>query len=123
MMGWQESLEPYVHHFIDVVFNYQISRQADISYFLDYYKENKEKIALQMPEADAAIKIMTIHKSKGLEFPVVIIPKLDFKIAIYNHSKFLIEAEDKIIYESASLKSPIKEIVTFTEKELEYLYC
>ena len=118
MMGWQESLEPYVHHFIDVVFNFQISKQTDITYFLDYYKENKEKIALQMPEADAAIKIMTIHKSKGLEFPVVIIPKLDFKLAIFNHSKFLIEVKDKIIYETGSLKSPIEEIVTFTENEL-----
>lgn len=118
MMGWQESFEPYIHHFIDVVFNFQISRQTDITYFLEYYKENKEKIALQMPEAEGAIKIMTIHKSKGLEFPVVIIPKLDFNLTIYNNSKFLIEAKDKIIYETTNLKSPIQEIATFTENEL-----
>ena len=119
MMDWQETQEPYVHHFIDVVFNYQISRQADIGYFLEYYKENKAKIALQMPEADAAIKIMTVHKSKGLEFPVVIIPKLDFSTSIHPSSKFLVEASGKLIYGNASSKSIIPEIAAFSINELE----
>jgi ATP-dependent exoDNAse (exonuclease V) beta subunit len=123
MMDWQETQEPYVHHFIDVVFNYQISRQADIGFFLEYYKDNKAKIALQMPEADAAIKIMTVHKSKGLEFPVVIIPKLDFSTSIHKNSKFLIEASGKLIYGNASPSSIIPEIAAFSlnEKELTFL--
>jgi ATP-dependent exoDNAse (exonuclease V) beta subunit len=122
MMDWNETQEPYIHHFIDVVFNYQISRQADIGYFLEYYKDNKAKIALQMPEADAAIKIMTVHKSKGLEFPVVIIPKLDFSTSIHPSSKFLVEASGKLIYGNASSKSIVPEIAAFSLNELELTF-
>ena len=118
MINWEETQEPYVHHFIDVVFNYQATHLADISYFLDYYKENKAKIALQMPETDAAIKIMTIHKSKGLEFPVVIIPTLDFNISIHPNSKFLVGAGGKLIYGNVSASSKIPEILAFGENEL-----
>ena len=122
MMDWKETQEPYIHHFIDVVFNYQISRQADIGYFLEYYKDNKAKIALQMPEADAAIKIMTVHKSKGLEFPVVIIPKLDFSTSIHPSSKFLVEASGKLIYGNASSNSIIPEIAAFSLNELDLTF-
>ena len=121
-MGWEETKDPYVHHFVDIVFNYQSNRQADIKFFLEYFEENKNKIALLMPETESAVKIMTIHKSKGLEFPVVILPQLDLSIKINNWSKFLIEAGDKIIYSTASKKSSLREIAQFTEKELSLIF-
>ena len=74
-----------------------------------------------MPEADAAIKIMTVHKSKGLEFPVVIIPKLDFSTSIHPSSKFLVEASGKLIYGNASSNSIIPEIAAFSLNELDHL--
>ena len=113
-MKWEETKDPYLHHFGDVVFDYQSNRQSDIKFFLDYFDDNKKKIALQMPETDSAVKIMTIHKSKGLEFPVVILPKLDLSIKIHNRAKFLIEAGDKILYGSLSKKSSLVEIADFT---------
>ena len=117
MMNWEETKDPYLHHFVDVVFDYQSNRQSDIKFFLEYFDDNKSKIALQMPETENAIKIMTIHKSKGLEFPVVILPKLDLSIKIHNRAKFLIEARDKILYGSLSKKSSLIEIADFSERE------
>jgi ATP-dependent exoDNAse (exonuclease V) beta subunit len=85
-MKWKETENPYLHHFLDVIFNFQAKKRSDLVYFLDYFNEKKNTIALQMPDSNKAIKIMTIHKSKGLEFPVVIIPSLDFDVKIRSKS-------------------------------------
>jgi ATP-dependent exoDNAse (exonuclease V) beta subunit len=63
-----------------------------------------------------------LHKSKGLEFPVVILPKLDLSIKVHNRAKFLIEAGDKILYGNLSKKSSLADIVGFTERELSLTF-
>jgi ATP-dependent exoDNAse (exonuclease V) beta subunit len=122
LMKWEETKDPYLHHFVDVVFDYQSNKQSDIKFFLEYFNENKKNIALQMPETDNAVKIMTIHKSKGLEFPVVILPKLDLSTKIHNKAKFLIEAGDKILYGNLSVNSSLVEIANFSERELSLTF-
>jgi ATP-dependent exoDNAse (exonuclease V) beta subunit len=122
LMNWEETKNPYLHHFVDVVFDYQSNRQSDIKFFLEYFEDNKKVIALQMPETDSAVKIMTIHKSKGLEFPVVILPRLDLSVKIHNRAKFLIEARDKILYGSLSKNSSLVEIANFTKRELSLTF-
>lgn len=117
LMGWKETKEPYLHHFMDIIYSFQLSRQSDIHQFLDYFEAQREKLALQMPDTQSAIKIMTIHKSKGLEFPVVILPSMDFTIALNSSSKFLFEARDKIIYTFPAQKHKIPELDDFAQKE------
>ncbi|MBR6073858.1 MAG: UvrD-helicase domain-containing protein, partial [Victivallales bacterium] len=43
----------------------------------DRQEDDPDKYALRVATQDAAVKIMTIHKSKGLEFPIVFVPVLD----------------------------------------------
>ncbi len=51
-----------------------------ISGFLEYVRElaasNKGDGALYVPSVRDAVQVMTVHKSKGLEFPVVYVPHL-----------------------------------------------
>lgn len=42
-------------------------------------KQPAEPLAATMPESTEVIRLMTIHQSKGLEFPIVIVPDLDRK--------------------------------------------
>ncbi|QDT42014.1 ATP-dependent helicase/nuclease subunit A [Gimesia alba] len=42
-------------------------------------EESKEELAATLPETSDVIRLMTIHQSKGLEFPVVIVADLDRK--------------------------------------------
>jgi ATP-dependent exoDNAse (exonuclease V) beta subunit len=56
---------------------------VDFASFLDWWESNEEDFALEVPEDADAIKIMTIHKAKGLEFPVVIVP--------YAHWEYLLD--------------------------------
>jgi len=64
----------YVQYFLDIVLERDVRNQAGISDFLNYWDKNGEKFSIPSPEGKDAVRIMTIHKSKGLEFPVVIMP-------------------------------------------------
>jgi ATP-dependent exoDNAse (exonuclease V) beta subunit len=70
-----------IQFFLDVIFEYQQKKQVSINGFLEYWDLKQEKLSIVAPEAKNAVRIMTIHKAKGLEFPVVIFP---YSISIYN---------------------------------------
>lgn len=117
LMKWDELKNPYLHHFADFAHEFELSKGPDIKSFLSYYGEQKSKLAIQLPESDDAITIMTIHKSKGLEFPVVILPYIDFGLDLSSRSNFLVEIDDVVLYTTLSKESPIAEIVNFQDSE------
>ena len=67
------SSDAYVQFFLDVVLEQQ-RKSTDVADFLEFWELKKEKLSIVAPESANAVQIMTIHKSKGLEFPVVIFP-------------------------------------------------
>ncbi|MFL9829874.1 UvrD-helicase domain-containing protein [Flavobacterium sp. ST-87] len=64
----------YIQYFLDIVLERDVRNQAGIADFLDFWDKNGAKYSIPSPEGNNAVRIMTIHKSKGLEFPVVIMP-------------------------------------------------
>lgn len=74
--------DPYVLAFNDVVLTYSQSRQADLFSFIDWWQQNGSEKTLPPPADANAVQILTIHKSKGLEFDQVIIPYFDWEKAI-----------------------------------------
>jgi len=66
--------DAFLQFFLDFVFDYtQRKSQKNIS-FLEYWEEKGDRLNIVSSEDIKAVRIMTIHKSKGLEFPVVIFP-------------------------------------------------
>lgn len=61
-------------NFLEMLNNYTQNSAATIKDFLKYWDEEGYNTAIKASENIDAIKMMTIHKSKGLEFPVVMIP-------------------------------------------------
>ncbi|MBR5488067.1 MAG: UvrD-helicase domain-containing protein, partial [Firmicutes bacterium] len=61
-----------LHRFCQVAADYEKTGRRDLGYFLDYMETMKEKgLSAGTPESSGTVRIMSIHKSKGLEFPVV----------------------------------------------------
>lgn len=52
-------------------------------------EESKEELAATLPETSDVIRLMTIHQSKGLEFPVVIVADMDRKSPGASRNPFL----------------------------------
>ncbi len=65
----------YVQKLLNIVSLYvhQYASQGNtLDDFLDFWENNKRKFTIQVGQDLNAVKVYTIHKSKGLEFPVVI---------------------------------------------------
>ncbi|WP_075590130.1 UvrD-helicase domain-containing protein [Labilibacter marinus] len=52
----------------------------DLTAFIDWWEDKGITEAVAVPDDQDAIKIMTIHKSKGLEFKVVLVPYCNWKL-------------------------------------------
>lgn len=89
---------PYLHHFIDLLQEYDLKNGPDIRGFIDDWNASLHKSTIQLPENKDAIKIMTVHKSKGLEFPVVIMPNLSWRIKTHLNEHFIRLEEGALIY-------------------------
>ena len=91
----QEALEEVINHFSlfqlrgELAFLAELHEQAtsfsrkghpDIAQFVQWWKEKGVNVGLSVPEKKTAITILTIHRSKGLQFPVVIIPYFSWPI-------------------------------------------
>lgn len=64
----------YIQFYLDEVLNYSIKQNNNLKDFIEYWSEKKDKASLIVPQGMNAVTIMTIHRAKGLEFPVVILP-------------------------------------------------
>lgn len=85
----------YVQFFLDLVLEHDLKKQAGISDFLLYWDNNSEKLSIPSPEGNDAVRIMTIHKSKGLEFPVVIFPFADENYSLGPKEKMWLNADEE----------------------------
>ena len=64
----------YVQYFLDIILEKDIRNQFNILSFLEFWEKKGNKLSIPSDESANAIRIMTIHKAKGLEFSVVIFP-------------------------------------------------
>ncbi len=72
----------------DMVLEYTESHPADLSSFIEWWKSKGVTRSISSPEGTDAVQIMTIHKSKGLEFKCVIIPFDDTSIVPLKKSEW-----------------------------------
>lgn len=73
LYGLDSAGDTYLSFLLDVVYQWQSADEAGISDFLEYWEKKKNKLNV-IGGAPDAVKVMTIHKSKGLEFDAVICP-------------------------------------------------
>jgi ATP-dependent helicase/nuclease subunit A len=71
---------PFLNTFQDYIVSFTGNKNADIQTFLDWWEQSGKKKSVVLPGNQDAIRILTIHKSKGLEFKVVILPFLSWNL-------------------------------------------
>ncbi len=75
--GMQRQQNPFLVEFENLVLQYLRTRNGELSKFLMWWQQQRslEKLpSLSLPDGQNAIRVSTIHASKGLEYPVVIFP-------------------------------------------------
>jgi ATP-dependent helicase/nuclease subunit A len=71
---------PFIQALQDLINEFATKKNSSIASFLEWWDEKGYKKCLSVPDSQDAIKLLTIHKSKGLEFRCVILPFADWSI-------------------------------------------
>ena len=70
----------FIQAFLDLLFEYTTHETADFESFLKWWDESGYKKNISSPDSQNAIRILTIHKAKGLGIKAVILPFCDWAI-------------------------------------------
>jgi ATP-dependent exoDNAse (exonuclease V) beta subunit len=135
----------YLKFFMDQIFGFG-QHTSSISDLLTWWDNKQHKFSIVVPDGVDAVNVMTIHKSKGLQFPIVIIPYADLtintkgikhwtaldepdfpelKYALLNHGELLSDTSFANIHEEEGRKIILDQLnmlyVAFTRPE-EHLF-
>ncbi len=72
-----EQCDAFVMGYLDEIYAFSQKHSSGLSGFLQYYEDKKEHLSIAAASQEGALQVMSIHKSKGLEFAVVIYPFAD----------------------------------------------
>ncbi len=86
----------YIQFFLDEVLLFSIKKNNNLDDFIEYWEDKRLKASLIVPQGMDAVSIMTIHRSKGLEFPVVILPFSNSKVTNGKDSLWIDIENEKI---------------------------
>ncbi len=70
----ERTTSPFVNFFVDHILEYSQKGNQGVSGFLQWWVQSSGNFSVITPDGVDAVRVMSIHKSKGLEFPVVIFP-------------------------------------------------
>jgi len=106
-----ENSDAYITFLLDEVLRVELQEDTGIITFLSYWEKKKDNLSIVAPDNLNAVRIMTIHRSKGLEFPVVIFPFANTHIYEEMNPKLWLPLHDQI-------KSSFKEILISKKQEV-----
>lgn len=78
--GFPDNEQVFILAFMDMVSEFTQKESADLGRFLKWWDETGHRKTIATPAEQNAIRILTVHKSKGLGFKAVILPFGDWEI-------------------------------------------
>lgn len=91
---------PYINTLEEFIRKYTTTYDQSPRHFLEYWAEKKSNLDIPMPEVKDAVNILTVHKSKGLEFGHVLLlmSERQWKAGIDStHQQYKVGEREKLI--------------------------
>jgi ATP-dependent helicase/nuclease subunit A len=113
----------YVQGFQDIVLDFYSRERNDLGAFLEWWEFNKEKesTSIKVSGEVPAVRVLTIHKAKGLEFPYVIVPFCNWKMENPNKEPNLWVKSDEKLFSGAGY-FPVKYSSTLDKTYFQQAY-
>lgn len=93
-LGQQQQHLPYLFAFRDMLAKFTQQGELGITRFLDWWEEEGRQKALPSGTQKDAVQVMTVHKSKGLAFDVVMLPFCSWDLDGKVNSIFWVDTQD-----------------------------
>ncbi|MFB6259092.1 MAG: UvrD-helicase domain-containing protein [Flavobacteriales bacterium] len=93
--GLDDPPSPYLQFFLDHVHERTERYGNDLKGFLEEWDAMKSKPSIKVPQGMEAVRVMTIHSAKGLEFPYLILPDPQDRIA-YSKKRIWVDPDGYI---------------------------
>jgi ATP-dependent helicase/nuclease subunit A len=83
IFGLNKKPDAFIQRFQDLVLEYNTGFDSSLEGFIKWWDSSKKvrNASVITPQNEDAIQIMTIHRSKGLQFPIVFMPFCDWKLS------------------------------------------
>lgn len=99
---------PFLQAFRDLVLSFAGTQGSDLSSFLQWWDQNGSTKSISTPDGQDAIQILTIHKSKGLGMPAIILPYASWDMDIDTSHNEVIWCQPKKAPFTQDILLPIK---------------
>ena len=112
-----KNADAYLFGLMDMIFDFSLKQNSNKLEFLEEWEAQKEKASIPVNEEINGVQLMTVHRAKGLEFPVVIFPYAD--LAIYKENEpinWYQLKNDNLNFEESLLYCGINKIKEFGEE-------
>ncbi|MDO5760672.1 MAG: 3'-5' exonuclease, partial [Bacteroidota bacterium] len=83
--------------FYDAIKNFMVEKRGGIAEFLNYWESTLKDQKIETSIGGNSLRLTTIHKSKGLEYNVVILPYFKWQLSKTSDSIWIDNSEGKII--------------------------
>ncbi len=93
LVGIAQAPDAFLQRLLDLAQEVVQSRDPSLANFIDKWESGAKNLSVSPPESMNAVKVMTIHKAKGLQFPIVIMPFADWTTQARNDSKIWVPLE------------------------------
>jgi len=87
---------PFIYNFFDHLLEQNKKGKGSIAQFLDFWENNYSKLVIDTASDSDSVQLLTIHKAKGLEFPIVMFPLIGFNFDLDKRDSIWQEADETI---------------------------
>lgn len=105
----------YLQYFLEQIHQFEKQHSTDIFGFIEWFNDKGSHESIKSPEGADAVNIMTIHKAKGLQFPIVICAFFDWNMSSTDAPKWVLDEESAL---PAYFIKPTKSAMETKHKEL-----
>jgi ATP-dependent helicase/nuclease subunit A len=116
----------FLFRFLDVVIDFQMQKSTHLTDFIQFWDQKKSVLSISTPDDQNAITVTSVHKAKGLEFPVVIVPYCDWSMdtGLYSEiwAELPSELEFKVNLETKLTHAPLRVSSTLAQTDIAPQY-
>lgn len=121
-LGLSQHPDTRLQTFLNLIHEFEMGKDASLSAFLEYWEVKRSSLSVPAMHDKDAVQIMTIHKSKGLEFPVVIAPHVDNPLMDTKRDQAWVSVSDQEFHGFNEVLIPVKQDLALYPDPLPEVY-